>query len=96
MDRALTGSLIAFALFLGVSSELPSAIAAGTSEPSIKYWSFRPPVQSEQPAAETAWARNPVDAFIWQGLQTQGLEPSLQASKERLLRRVWLDLTGLP
>ncbi len=96
VDRSLKGSLIAYALLVGVSSGLPSAIAASSSEPSVKYWSFRPPVEREQPAAETAWAGNPVDAFIWQGLQTQGLEPSLQASKERLLRRVWLDLTGLP
>ena len=96
VKRTRTEPLIAFALLLGASSQLPSAPAAGSSEPSVKYWSFRPPAEPESPAVETAWIRNPVDAFIGQALRTEGLEPSPQARQERLLRRVWLDLTGLP
>ena len=42
------------------------------------------------------WIRNPIDAFILRRLLTEGLQPNSDADKERLLRRVTLDLTGLP
>jgi hypothetical protein len=42
------------------------------------------------------WARNPVDQFIEQKLQEKKLKPSAQADKQTLLRRVSLDITGLP
>ena len=95
MSRALRCSLTAapacFVAALAISSS-----SAASSETAVGYWSFRPPVEHEAPAAETAWARNSVDAFVWQGLREHDLQPSPQATKERLLRRVWLDLTGLP
>lgn len=53
-----------------------------------------PPVSSNPDAGR--WIRNPVDAFIWQRLEREGLTPSPEASRETLLRRVSLDLTGLP
>ncbi|PWU09470.1 MAG: hypothetical protein C5B50_27200 [Verrucomicrobia bacterium] len=62
-----------------------------------KHWSFEPPVQPELPAVKnTAWPRNEVDRFILATLESKGLEPSPQAAKETLIRRVTLDLTGLP
>ncbi len=42
------------------------------------------------------WVRTPVDAFVLARLDHEGLQPSPEASKEKLLRRVSLDLTGLP
>ncbi|MDG1897727.1 MAG: DUF1553 domain-containing protein [Fuerstiella sp.] len=42
------------------------------------------------------WIRNPIDGFILRRLLTEGLQPNSDADKERLLRRVTLDLTGLP
>jgi Protein of unknown function (DUF1553)/Protein of unknown function (DUF1549)/Planctomycete cytochrome C len=61
------------------------------------HWSFqkiqRPPV----PAVKNrAWVRNPVDAFILARLEKEGIEPSPEADRLTLLRRVSLDLTGLP
>lgn len=53
------------------------------------------PPQGTSPAAGR-WIRNPIDAFIWQRLEREGLTPSPEASRETLLRRVSLDLTGLP
>jgi hypothetical protein len=62
-----------------------------------KHWAFIPPVRPELPAVKTpGWVRNPIDAFILARLEREGLTPSPQASKETLLRRVSLDLTGLP
>jgi hypothetical protein len=43
-----------------------------------------------------SWVRNPVDAFILGRLEQQGIVPSAQAERETLLRRLSLDLTGLP
>ncbi|MFN8354996.1 MAG: DUF1553 domain-containing protein [Spirosomataceae bacterium] len=42
------------------------------------------------------WAKNDVDFFVWDKLQANGLKPSVEAEKATLLRRVSLDLTGLP
>ncbi|MBK7436792.1 MAG: DUF1549 domain-containing protein [Saprospiraceae bacterium] len=40
--------------------------------------------------------RNPIDQFIGIKLEQEGIEPSAPADPERLLRRIYLDLTGLP
>src|SRR5438477_5168644 len=62
-----------------------------------KHWSFIPPVRPALPAVKnTAWVRNPIDAFVLQRLEREGLVPSPEAGRETLLRRVSLDLTGLP
>ena len=61
-----------------------------------KFWAFQKPVRAEVPRLENAWVRNPVDAFILAALRGRKLSPSAPAPKERLLRRVALDLTGLP
>src|SRR5204862_6066658 len=44
----------------------------------------------------SAGVRNPIDAFVLARLEREGLRPSPEAPKETLLRRVTLDLTGLP
>jgi hypothetical protein len=65
-----------------------------------QHWAFVPPVRPEVPQFKTAqdqsWIRNPIDAFVLQRLQKEGLVPSERASFSTLLRRVSLDLTGLP
>jgi len=61
-----------------------------------KHWSFIPPVRPEIPAVKNAgWVRRPVDAFVLQKLEREGLKPSAEANRETLIRRVSLDLTGL-
>jgi cytochrome c553 len=63
-----------------------------------KHWSFEPPLKSPLPVVPNAKApiRNGIDAFIQARLATEGLDPAPEASKETLIRRVSLDLTGLP
>lgn len=62
------------------------------------HWSFtkiaRPPVPSVTKFADKV--RSPIDAFVLARLEKEGLAPSPPASKETLIRRVTLDLTGLP
>ena len=63
-----------------------------------KHWSFIPPKRPELPKdlKDAKWVRNPIDAFVLQRLEREGLKPSAEADKATLLRRVSLDLTGLP
>ncbi len=64
--------------------------------PYAKHWSFEPPQTSVAPYADDSWVTNSVDAWILAGLRDHGLEPSPMASPAALIRRVALDLTGLP
>src|SRR5205809_1858886 len=61
------------------------------------HWAFVPPKPQPLPAIKRAnWARQPLDQFILARLERESLEPSLEADKASLLRRVSFDLTGLP
>ncbi|GDY19656.1 hypothetical protein LBMAG56_10010 [Verrucomicrobiota bacterium] len=63
-----------------------------------KHWAYVKPVRPPLPAAAelAAPARNPIDHFVFARLRSEGLTPSAEADPARLLRRVYLDLTGLP
>jgi len=62
-----------------------------------QYWSFKSPVRPKlPPLGDKTAVENPIDAFILAPLQKAGLKPSPQADKLTLIRRVTLDLTGLP
>ena len=61
------------------------------------HWAYVPPKSPEPPAVvQSSWVRNPIDQFILARLEREGLKPSPEADKATLLRRVTLDLTGLP
>ncbi len=61
------------------------------------HWAFRKVVKPEPPKVKSAaWARNPVDQFVLARLQAAQLKPAPPAEKSILLRRAYLDLTGLP
>ncbi len=65
--------------------------------PYAVHWAFVAPVKPAPPkVADAAWVRSPIDAFILARLEQEGLRPSPEADKTTLLRRVTLDLTGLP
>lgn len=57
------------------------------------HWAYAP---VERPAVPASAARNPIDAFIQARLSREGLAPSPEADRRTLIRRVTLDLTGLP
>jgi len=65
-------------------------------DPSKKHWSYVAPVRVAVPSIISTWIRNPIDAFTFQKMKQEGLHPSPAASKETLIRRVTLDLIGLP
>lgn len=62
-----------------------------------KHWAFVKPETPPLPkTSQPDWARNPIDHFILHTLDQNKLAPSPEASREKILRRVSLDLTGLP
>jgi hypothetical protein len=62
-----------------------------------KHWAFQRPVRSAVPHVNNgSWVRNPIDAFITAEHGKHGVQASPPAAKETLLRRVYLDLIGLP
>ena len=61
------------------------------------HWAFLPVRKPDPPAVqERGWLRNGLDAFVLQRLEENDLAPSPEAAPETLVRRVTLDLTGLP
>ena len=61
------------------------------------HWAFIPPERAPAPSVGDAeWPRNPIDRFILARLEDEGLTPSDEADRATLLRRVTLDLTGVP
>ena len=62
-----------------------------------KHWSFIPPQRpATPPVVNTRWATNDIDTFIFARLDQEHLVPSSEASRATLLRRLSLDLIGLP
>jgi len=77
---------------LGPDSLAPIAAARPT-----RHWAYVKPMRPDVPKVRNAaWCRNPIDNFILARLEEEGLNPSAEASKEVLIRRVSLDLIGLP
>ncbi len=64
------------------------------------HWAFVAPVQNNPPVSDTPslqnWPNNPIDNFILAGLENVGLPPSPEADRETLIRRLYVDLIGLP
>ena len=62
-----------------------------------QHWAFIPPQRPAVPEVRNAaWVRNPIDTFVLARLEAEGIAPSAEADKTTLIRRVTLDLTGLP
>ncbi len=62
-----------------------------------EHWSFQPPLRPPPPdVSDCHWARNGIDGFVLARLEAGGLTPSPEADRPTLIRRLSLDLTGLP
>ena len=61
-----------------------------------EHWSYVPVKQEKVPDYRDKWISNDVDQFIYQKLKEEHLSPTVEAEKAILLRRVSLDLTGMP
>ncbi len=75
-------------------ADWPSEFAK--AEPST-HWAFAPPVRPEPPKVQDpAWVRNPIDRFVLARLEAEKRKPAPEADKTTLIRRLSLDLVGLP
>ena len=71
-------------------------LTADPQQTARAHWSFQPVRRSPLPqAGSTDWIQNPIDAFVFARLQQAQLTPSPPASKELLIKRLYLDLLGL-
>ncbi len=82
---------LTFAAFAGDPSVIGHYTAAER-----KHWSLRPRATPPIPTFSDPWAAQPIDAFVLQKLNDQGLRHAPPASRQTLIRRVTLDLIGLP
>src|SRR5437870_4408045 len=74
----------------------PKDDVTATKPKGSDWWAFQPVKRVDPPpVGNAAWARNPIDQFILARFEKEHLKPSPTASRETLLRRVSLDVTGL-
>ncbi len=90
----LTTSQIAILeAWVDAGAHTPPASTASTA----RHWAFTAPTRPAVPTTRnTLWPRNPLDHFILAEIEKQGLRPSAEAPRTTLIRRLSLDLTGLP
>ncbi|MDA1274695.1 MAG: DUF1553 domain-containing protein [Verrucomicrobia bacterium] len=90
----------AFVLAASAFSLIAASLAADREsalEVPRTHWAFVPPERPPLPTAHSvSWPKNGIDYFVLARLDQAGIEPSPEAEKETLIRRVTLDLTGLP
>ena len=67
-----------------------------TAALTTNHWSFQPVVRPSVPELADSWVVNPIDAFVLQRLRAAHLEPSPPADRVTLIRRMYLDMLGLP
>ncbi|MFL6214227.1 MAG: DUF1553 domain-containing protein [Blastocatellia bacterium] len=103
MNRApLTPQQVALiSRWIDEGANWPDAASDSTihnAPPAIQtHWAYIKPTRPEPPAVtNTAWVKNAIDRFILARLEREGLKPSPEADKATLVRRLYLDLTGLP
>ena len=74
-----------------------AAVPSAEPDPASRHWAYRRLARPAQPEVRNpAWVRTPIDAFVLARLEKEGLSPSPEAPLEILVRRVSLDLIGLP
>lgn len=61
------------------------------------HWAYETPARPDPPAVQNQkWVRNPIDQFVLSKLEEQGMQPSAEANRATLIKRLSIDLIGLP
>ncbi len=96
-DPALTPRFAALFLLLPIITPSPVRAEKSITERAKSHWAFRPIHRAVVPSVrDRSWVRTPIDSFLLTRLEASGLKPAAPAQRHTLLRRVTLDLTGLP
>jgi len=81
----------------GVISILFLSFSSLGADEGASHWAWKPISSPTPPSVEeSSWGRNEIDAFILARLEREGVRPSLEAPRTTLIRRVFLDVIGLP
>ena len=83
------------AIFASASVQAELVAESDAGLPSEKYWAYQAPIRPALPTLEDEFIRNPIDAFILEGLIAENLKPNPRAPSRHLIRRAYYDLTGL-
>jgi hypothetical protein len=82
--------------WIDAGANWPEQSSASQVKKHSDHWAFRPISRPDLPRIDDPWIRNPIDAFVFKKLQERGWQPAPPASPRALMRRIFLDLTGLP
>ncbi|PYT21434.1 MAG: hypothetical protein DMG57_38620 [Acidobacteria bacterium] len=81
--------------WINAGAPYDAPLAAGKAQ--LTHWAFKRPARPPVPEVQNrSWVRNPIDAFVAAEHGKRGLKPLASADRRTLLRRVYLDLVGLP
>jgi mono/diheme cytochrome c family protein len=95
-ERLSTGQVALLRTWIDDGAKAPNGETVQQPR-SSKHWAFQPIVRpAEQIVQNTSWVRNPIDRFILARLEKAGIKPSPEADRVTLIRRLSLDLLGLP
>ncbi|PYJ58156.1 MAG: hypothetical protein DME24_17425, partial [Verrucomicrobia bacterium] len=84
-------------LFIAASGLFHAPIEAAETKDPKQHWAFKSPVRPQVPEVKNKkWVRTPIDNFVLARLDKEGLRPSPEADQVTLLRRLSLDVVGLP
>ncbi|MEX1231670.1 MAG: DUF1553 domain-containing protein [Planctomycetaceae bacterium] len=102
IEPAEIDTIVAWIVAGAPESDLPPDVATTDSDPLVSdddrgFWSFQPPRTPAVPAvAHADRVRNPIDAFVLEKLEAEGMTLAPEADRQVLMRRLFFDLTGLP
>jgi mono/diheme cytochrome c family protein len=83
--------------WIDAGAKWPATSTAAAGRRTSSHWAFQPLARPALPAVKkNAWVRTPIDRFVLARLEKEGIAPSPEADRVTLLRRLSLDLTGLP
>ena len=95
-DRLTPAEVATLARWVDQGASWPDAAGVGAGVKS-SHWAFQPVVRPSVPLIKNnSWIRSPIDAFVGSKLESLGLSPSPEADRPTLIRRLSLDLLGLP
>ena len=94
----IAGGSLATVPEANAGAEIPEPVPERViTEEERQSWVFQPPVRHTVPLiAEPGWEQNPVDAFLAAAMEKRGLKPSPMADRRTTIRRLYIDVTGLP
>jgi hypothetical protein len=98
-DRLTAEQIDRLRAWIDQGAAMPEAdtAAAQPKQPAKPHWAFIAPTEAPLPKVKSSRrVINPIDRFVFAGLEAKGLSPSPEAEKTTLIRRLSLDLTGLP